>query len=310
MPYSHHSHSGQFCAHARDTLEEVVKAAIGKAMEVLALTEHMPREQQDLYPEEIEAEYSEKILHDIFAKYHVEALRLQEMYLPNLNILVGMEIDWIRPSSGAFIASLLSDFHFDLFIGSVHHVHSIPIDYDANLYEKALTISGGSNEKLFLDYFDLQYDMLTALKPPIVGHFDLIRLKHHDSGISFAKIEDVWKKIRRNLAFIASYGGILELNSAALRKGLKEPYPNAEITKEFLALGGQFTISDDSHGVDQIGSHYRELLQFAQNVGITQITYLERGSETKDPRFPNVTTKITNLSQLHSHTFFASCLIT
>lgn len=54
MPYSHHSHSGQFCAHARDTLEAVIEAGIGKKMQVLALTEHMPREQQDLYAEEVD----------------------------------------------------------------------------------------------------------------------------------------------------------------------------------------------------------------------------------------------------------------
>ena len=53
MPFSHHSHSGQFCAHAKDTLEDVVKAALAKKMRLLALTEHMPREQQDLYPEEV-----------------------------------------------------------------------------------------------------------------------------------------------------------------------------------------------------------------------------------------------------------------
>lgn len=53
MPFSHHSHSGQFCAHAKDTLEDVVKAALAKKMHLLALTEHMPREQRDLYPEEV-----------------------------------------------------------------------------------------------------------------------------------------------------------------------------------------------------------------------------------------------------------------
>lgn len=53
MPYSHHSHSGQFCAHAQDTLEGVVKTAIEKNMQVFALTEHMPREKQDMYPEEV-----------------------------------------------------------------------------------------------------------------------------------------------------------------------------------------------------------------------------------------------------------------
>ena len=53
MPYSHHSHSGQFCNHAMNTLEEVVKNAIARKMEVFALTEHMPREDNDLYPEEV-----------------------------------------------------------------------------------------------------------------------------------------------------------------------------------------------------------------------------------------------------------------
>ena len=54
MPFTHHSHSGEFCKHAHDTLEEVVKVAIQKGMKVLALTEHMPRDQpEDLYPEEV-----------------------------------------------------------------------------------------------------------------------------------------------------------------------------------------------------------------------------------------------------------------
>lgn len=55
MPFSHHSHSGQFCGHAENTLEEVVQTAIGKHMDLYALTEHMPREDEDLYPEEVTA---------------------------------------------------------------------------------------------------------------------------------------------------------------------------------------------------------------------------------------------------------------
>lgn len=54
MPYSHHSHSGQFCpGHAQNSLEEMVLEAIGKKMSVLAFTEHMPREDEDRYPEEV-----------------------------------------------------------------------------------------------------------------------------------------------------------------------------------------------------------------------------------------------------------------
>ncbi|KAL8829727.1 MAG: hypothetical protein Q9170_006046 [Blastenia crenularia] len=307
MPYSHHSHSGQYCAHARDNLEDVIKAAIEKNMQIFALTEHMPREQRDLYPEEIEAGYSETKLFGIFSDYYSEALKLQRAYATRLNILIGTEIDWIRPSSKDFIEQLFSTFHFQLFIGSVHHVHDIPIDFNAEMFQEARHISGGSNERLFEDYFDLQHDMLKALKPPIVGHFDLIRLKCDDPNVSFAKMEGVWQKIRRNLAFVASYGGILELNSAALRKGLEEPYPNAEISEAFLTLDGQFTLSDDSHGIGQIGSHYRELLRFAEKVGIKQIVHFETVFGTQGSRLPDVISRRTQLSQLQSHPFFAFC---
>ncbi len=58
MPFSHHSHSGQFCGHAENTLEEVVQTAISKQMDLYALTEHMPREEEDLYPEEVAVSFA------------------------------------------------------------------------------------------------------------------------------------------------------------------------------------------------------------------------------------------------------------
>lgn len=54
MPYSHHSHSGQFCKHASGSLEEVVLEAIRQGFEMFGLTEHVPRYRStDLYPEEV-----------------------------------------------------------------------------------------------------------------------------------------------------------------------------------------------------------------------------------------------------------------
>ena len=54
MPYSHHSHSGQFCRHATGTLEDVVLEAIQQGFEIYGLSEHVPRYRAgDLYPEEV-----------------------------------------------------------------------------------------------------------------------------------------------------------------------------------------------------------------------------------------------------------------
>ena len=54
MPYSHHSHSGQYCKHASGLLEEVVQEAIRQHFQIYGLSEHVPRHREvDLYPEEV-----------------------------------------------------------------------------------------------------------------------------------------------------------------------------------------------------------------------------------------------------------------
>ena len=52
---------------------------------------------------------------------------------------------------------------------------------------------------------------------------DAVLSDHPDA--EFKDMKGVWERIQRNLEYIASYGGILELNSSALRKGLAQPYP-------------------------------------------------------------------------------------
>lgn len=233
MPFSHHSHSGQFCDHAVNTLEEVIQDAISKKLHTFCLTEHIPREQIDFYPEELDRQ-TEASLIQLFDDYHREATRLRERYKDEINIHIGFEGEWIRPSTLGIIHGLLDRYHFDLFVGSVHHMHTIPIDFDHELYAKAREAAGGTDEKLFRDYFDSQFDMLKALQPPVVGHFDLIRLKSDDPERSFQDFPEVWRKICRNLQFIVEYGGVVELNSASIRKGMSEPYPKREICQVSL----------------------------------------------------------------------------
>jgi histidinol-phosphatase (PHP family) len=163
--------------------------------------------------------------------YVQEAQRLRQKYEAQINILIGFECDWIRPSSLTLIKDSLDRYPFDYFVGSVHHVHTIPIDFDTPMYVQARDAAGGTDDKLFEDYFDAQFEMLKALKPPVIGHFDLIRLKSDDPERSFKQWPAVWEKILRNLDFAAEYGGIMELNSASLRKGMSEPYPKAEICR-------------------------------------------------------------------------------
>lgn len=236
MPFSHHSHSGQFCpGHARNSLEDMLQTAISKKMQVFALTEHMPRHEEDFYPEELETHTFDSYMksHD---EYFHEAVRLRNKYESKIEIPIGFESEWIRPNSFDLIQQSLNNYAFDFFVGSVHHVHTVPIDYDQDDYLKARHVAGGTDESLFEDYFDAQYAMLQAVNPPVIGHLDLIRLKSDDPNQTFQQFPGVWQRILRNLGYIASYGGLLELNFASLRKGMREPYPKVEVCEVHYPL--------------------------------------------------------------------------
>ncbi|KAF7869808.1 hypothetical protein EAF04_004592 [Stromatinia cepivora] len=280
MAFSMHSHSGQFCpGHAKDTLEEVIQTAISRGMRTFALTEHMPRNSNsDLYPEEVEAGDDISLLIPRHEAYLAEAVRLRDKYEDKLNILIGFEGEWIRSDYGPLIQQLASNPIIDFFIGSIHHVNEIPIDYDAAFYAKAVERSGGSEEKLYGDYFDQQYEMLQTLKPKVVGHFDLIRLLSEKSDRNLKEWDEIWQKILRNLLEVTRNGGLLEINTSALRKGLKEPYPGREICETFRRLGGKFTLSDDSHGIGHVGTNFVKAIEYLESLQVEELYTFERNT--------------------------------
>ncbi|KAI1161083.1 histidinol-phosphatase [Nemania serpens] len=317
MAFTMHSHSGQFCpGHAKDQLEDIVKHAISLGYTTMGLTEHMPRTAlEDLYPEELdEPEASLAVLAPRHAAYLEEAQRLQALYAPQISLLIGFEGEWMRPAYQSVVAELASDPAIDYFIGSLHHVNGVPIDYDKDYYARAMasvdvgatltngtashgtsadatttttTVEPGRGDKIVGDveareeamyerYYDQQYEMLVALRPRVVGHFDLIRLMSVDPGRDVRRWRGVWERIERNLAFVASYSGWLECNSSALRKGLAEPYPCRVIAEKWLSLGGKFTLSDDSHGIAQVGTNFERALAFLSSLDVTTLWTLRR----------------------------------
>ncbi|KAL2076154.1 hypothetical protein VTL71DRAFT_1097 [Oculimacula yallundae] len=277
MAFSMHSHSGQFCpGHAKDTLEEVIQTAISRGMQTFALTEHMPRtSDEDRYPEEIAENHDISLLLPRHEAFLVEAQRLRAKYASHISLLIGFEGEWIRPSYGPFIKELASNPVIDYFIGSVHHVHTIPIDYDTVFYAKARNAAGGTDEQLFEDYFDSQYEMLNELKPRVVGHFDLIRLLSPKPNASLKEMKGVWELVVRNLRVVVEQGGLLEINTSALRKGLDEPYPMRCVCEEFLSMGGRLTLSDDSHGIEQVGTNFERAISYLESLGVQELFTLQ-----------------------------------
>jgi len=247
----HGGHSGQYCDHARDTLAEIVAAYHDANFECVGLTEHMPPfDDAWLYPDETGLGRTAKWMQARFANYVVEARRLQHEYKSRMLILVGMESEWY-PGCGEWIASLRETHGLDYVVGSVHHVGGECIDFSKQDYERIAERFGGL-APMYAAYFDAQLEMMQALRPEVVGHFDLVRLHDPDYAQTLAQ-KEVWERVLRNLEWMASAGAILDVNARALLKGQAEPYVCAPILDAATRFGVGVAYGDDAHGVADVG---------------------------------------------------------
>ncbi|CAG8507963.1 10463_t:CDS:2 [Ambispora leptoticha] len=279
MPISMHSHSGQFCKHARGNLEEVVQEAIKKKFLVYGLSEHCPRYRtQDLYPEESHLHPSD--LYKTFREYVTEARRLQSKYNSEIKLIIGLESEAITLNTASNeISRLVHEFQLDYVVGSVHHVFEVPIDFDLETFERALERA--------------------EIKPIIVGHFDVIRIFRPTWKFSTR----VWEKVVRNVEFVVSYGGLFELNSSGWKKGLTDAYPQRDILELIIEKGGKFTISDDSHGPTSVGQNYEKLYKYLKEFQIDTIFYLDHEYDPNSKDGKKLVVK-KSLENILSHPFW------
>lgn len=292
--HSHHSHSGDYVAHGVDPLEDIVAQVVKMKFHTYCLTEHMPRiNEKYLYPEEEEG-FSSRAealdnLTDNFSKFLEHAQTIKNR--PNefgTKFIIGIEVESCDIDHINFSKRFIEK-HSDVIqfcVGSVHHVYEIPIDFDQEAWDRSLAAAGNNLQKFLVEYYDVQYKMLTALRPLVVAHMDLYKLFLSDDlkvnpntgecgqdGVPFASFSYVkqWKPVRdaliRNLAFVNSYGGAIEISTSALRKKLKEPYPGKDICKLVEEhCDGRFVLSDDAHGVSHVGTCYDQGLKYIMDV--------------------------------------------
>ena len=273
-----HSHSGQFCKHASDTLEQMVHAAIEAGYCYIGLSEHMPRYSDDLlYPEEIESGVCCQDLVRTFDDYVREARRLQRQsrISGQISTLVGMETELTSRSTAQWqlenISELRENYDLDYVVGSVHHLNGIPIDFNREMWIDALnsvtgtqytlecldnfeTSKDGNNEEfiedvnvMYREYFDMQHLLIKHVEPEVIAHFDLIR-KYAPPFLPI--LPSTLDCIKRNIELVNSYGALIELNTRRMPTMM---HPMSDILP--LMNDSKITISDDAHSCRDIQSN-------------------------------------------------------
>jgi histidinol-phosphatase (PHP family) len=261
----HGGHSGQFCNHARDLLEEIILAYIARRFAWVGITEHMPPAHDDfLFPDEKRAGETVASLHKRFETYMETGRRLQARYRDRITIYVGMETE-VYPGSLQLASQIQQTLKPDYLVGSVHHVAGFAFDYDSETYTAARHALGGW-EGFYNHYFDSQYQLIETLRPRVIGHFDLIRIYDPDYSAHLA-LPSVEKRIIRNLKLIRTQGAILDYNLRALTKGAPEPYVSRPILKIALDMKIPVVPGDDSHSVDSVGNEIDQGIQILSDFG-------------------------------------------
>ncbi len=263
----HGGHSGQFCCHAQDSLEDLIKAYISKGFRAVGISEHMPPPgHRFLYPDELEQGLSVKDLRDRFSRYFLELERLKQKYKSDIRIFKGFETETVT-GSPARVRSLIREFNPDYIVGSVHHLNDRCFDYSRQDYE-AIAKDFNGLDAMYMAYFDTQYEMILDLNPFVVGHFDLIRIYDPDFEARLDKPE-IGERIQRNLSMIKDLGLVLDYNLRPLAKGEKTPYLSPAILARAKALGIPVVPGDDAHSKEQAGMFVDRAVQSLKNMGFS-----------------------------------------
>ncbi|ORX74151.1 histidinol phosphate phosphatase H [Linderina pennispora] len=217
MPFTFHTHSGQ--------------QQVGKGMHTIGLTEHIPR-----------CRPQDPTLRQPFPHTSQKPKRLQTKYQDRIKIVIGCETEYITQLDMDRAKQVQEEFGLDYIVGS--------------MYEQIVAKYNGDRTAVFRRYFELQYQMLQALQPTVVGHFDLVRIFHpRDQPDPLLADEAVRRLAVRNIEYIVSYGGVVE----------------RDLLREILARRGRITLSDDSHGGSDVAMHYDRLYAYLMEMQVQDV---------------------------------------
>ncbi len=263
--FDYHIHS-KLCRHAEGELEDYVLSAIDKKFSEIGFSEHTPY--QFLSKNLPIKEYGMSLT-ELEEKYFSEIDRLREKYNGQIIIKTGLELDYLGWKHNE-IEDLIKKYNekLDYIIGSIH-ILDIPdigiwgIDDMRFIdnYNKA-----GVN-KIHDHYFDEMEDLIKSRTFDIIGHYDLLK----KFGFRPSNKNKYYQRMEQILDLMKKEKMCLEVNTAGLRKKVKEIYPEEKIIKMAIERDISIIISSDSHKPEEIGYKFEECKNNLKKLGLQKL---------------------------------------
>ena len=251
--YHIHTH---LCGHACGTPEAYVQAAIERGLEEIGFNDHLPmlkywQPDYSMTPEQL-ADYVRQ----------VHALQRQ---FPKISIKLGIEADYYTPSEEAATCALLAQYPFDYVYGSVHFLDNWAIDDPVRVAEWDTQ----DVDAIYGRYFAVLEQAVRSELFDILSHMDLVKKFGHRPTRDMSGI------VERVVRACRETGTAIEINTAGLRKPVREIYPAPEILRWIRQYGVPIVLGSDAHAPHEVACDFDAVRPLLQSYDLTEAVIFE-----------------------------------
>jgi len=250
MPFAdYHSHT-PLCRHAEGWPVDTAPAALERGLDEFGVSEHNP------LPAHMEPFDDWRMKLADLPRY-LEAVEEARAAFPQLPIRLGLEIDFI-PGHEAWIEELSGMAPWDFLIGSVHYIAP---GWDVDNPAFIDRFQSRPVEEIWTMYF-------SALERAVrTGFFDWIAHPDLPKKFGYRPDGDLHRFYDPVIAALADTGTAFEINTAGLRKPVRECYPDALFLRLAREAGVGLFINSDAHAPREVGSGFDVAAQLAREAG-------------------------------------------
>lgn len=272
---NYHSHCS-FCD-GRAPLEDFIKEAISQKFTSYGISSHAPLSFSTHWAMKDE---------DLPA-YLEECFRLRDQYKDQIELYIGLEIDYLNDDSNPSIDKF-TQLPLDYRIGAVHLLYNKKgevIDVDCSL-EKYIRIVdehfGGDIEYIVKLYYDRLLRMIELGGFDIIAHADKI---HYNASQYYpGLLDEPWydSLMQDYFKAIANSGYMVEINTKAYLQ-MDVFFPNERYFPLLKELNIPILVNSDAHFPKRINSGRPEALAKLKESGFTHVMELHQGKWQKVP---------------------------
>ena len=249
----YHTHT-PLCNHATGTRAEYLAAAEAAGLAEIGVSDHSP------WPEGYDTKW--RMNPEEFPVYK-ELIKEMRSIKSDVKVKYSLEIDWVPGKMDELLFHTANE-PFDYIIGSIHYTDELPFDSPDD--RKAVWEMKGRAEWIWHRYYELMLEMVTAGCFNIIGHFDLPK----KFGSIPPQSDIISKAIKETLIAAEANNMAVEINTAGLRKPVKEMYPKIEILKSAASNGVMLTFGSDAHAPSEVAANFTEAIAVAKEAGFTE----------------------------------------